>query len=68
MHEVGAELWQWLTQGAHIYVCGDAKRMAKDIEAALVEIITTDGSRPTEEAISFINGLKKAGRSQADVY
>ncbi|HEX2134776.1 MAG TPA: sulfite reductase subunit alpha [Microvirga sp.] len=68
MREVGAELWQWLAQGAHFYVCGDAKRMAKDVEAALVEIVATHGVRTTDEAIAFVNGLKKAGRYQADVY
>ncbi len=68
MREVGAELWQWLAQGAHFYVCGDAKRMAKDVEAALIEIVSTHGVRSTDEAIAFVNGLKKAGRYQADVY
>lgn len=68
MREVGAELWQWLAQGAHVYVCGDAKRMAKDVEAALVEIVATHGVRSTDEAIAFVSGLKRAGRYQADVY
>jgi sulfite reductase (NADPH) flavoprotein alpha-component len=68
MREVGAELWQWLAQGAHFYICGDAKCMAKDVEAALVEIAATHGARSTDEAIAFITGLKKAGRYQADVY
>ncbi|HET9903199.1 MAG TPA: sulfite reductase subunit alpha, partial [Xanthobacteraceae bacterium] len=68
MRECGGELWQWLAQGAHIYVCGDAKRMAKDVEAALVEIAATHGVRSTDEAIAFVNGLKKAGRFQTDVY
>jgi sulfite reductase (NADPH) flavoprotein alpha-component len=68
MREVGAELWHWLAQGAHVYLCGDAKRMAKDVEAALVEIIASQGVRSTDEAIAFVNGLKKAGRYQADVY
>ena len=68
MREVGAELWQWLAQGAHFYVCGDAKRMAKDVEAALVEIVATHGVRSTDEAIAFVGSLKKAGRYQADVY
>jgi sulfite reductase (NADPH) flavoprotein alpha-component len=68
MREVGAELWQWLAEGAHFYVCGDAKRMAKDVEAALIEIVSTYGVRSTDEAIAFVNGLKKAGRYQADVY
>jgi sulfite reductase (NADPH) flavoprotein alpha-component len=68
MREVGAELWQWLARGAHFYVCGDAKRMAKDVEAALVEIVATHGARSTDEAIAFVGSLKKAGRYQADVY
>ena len=68
MREVGAELWQWLAQGAHFYICGDAKRMAKDVETALVEIAATHGARSTDEAVAFITGLKKAGRYQADVY
>ena len=58
----------WLAQGAHFYVCGDAKRMAKDVEAALVEIVATHGVRSTDEAIAFVGSLKKAGRYQADVY
>jgi sulfite reductase (NADPH) flavoprotein alpha-component len=68
MREVGAELWQWLTRGAYFYICGDAKRMAKDVEAALVEIVATHGARSTDEAIAFVGSLKKAGRYQADVY
>jgi sulfite reductase (NADPH) flavoprotein alpha-component len=68
MREVGAELWQWLAQGAHVYICGDAKRMAKDVEAALVEIVGTHGVRTTDEAVAFVGGLKKQGRYQADVY
>jgi sulfite reductase (NADPH) flavoprotein alpha-component len=68
MREVGAELWQWLARDAHFYVCGDAKRMAKDVEAALIEIVARHGARSTDEAIAFVRGLKKAGRYQADVY
>jgi sulfite reductase (NADPH) flavoprotein alpha-component len=68
MREVGAEVWQWLARGAHFYVCGDAKRMAKDVEAALVEIVAAHGARSTDEAIAFVASLKKAGRYQADVY
>jgi sulfite reductase (NADPH) flavoprotein alpha-component len=68
MREVGAELWRWLAEGAHFYICGDAKRMAKDVEAALVDIVQTHGVRSTDEAIAFIGGLKKSGRYQADVY
>jgi len=68
MREVGRELWTWLADGAHIYICGDAKRMAKDVEAALVDIIVQFGARSTDEAISFVAELKKKGRFQQDVY
>jgi sulfite reductase (NADPH) flavoprotein alpha-component len=68
MREVGQELWSWLAQGAHFYICGDAKRMAKDVEAALVDIVVAHGARSIDEAISFVQGLKKSGRFQADVY
>ena len=68
MREVGADLWRWLAEGAHVYVCGDAKRMAKDVEAALVDVVATHGVRTTDEAIAFVQGLKRSGRYQADVY
>ena len=68
MREVGSELWRWLAEGAYVYVCGDAKRMAKDVERALVDIAAEHGARSTEEAVNFVAGLKKAGRYQADVY
>jgi sulfite reductase (NADPH) flavoprotein alpha-component len=68
MRENGAELWAWLKAGAHFYVCGDAKRMAKDVERALVDIAAQHGGLSADDAIGFIAGLKKAGRYQADVY
>ena len=68
MREVGRELWTWLAEGAHIYVCGDAKRMAKDVERALVDIVAQFGARSTDEAVSFVTELKKKGRFQQDVY
>jgi sulfite reductase (NADPH) flavoprotein alpha-component len=68
MREVGAALWQWLAEGAHFYICGDAKRMAKDVEAALVDIVAQHGARSMDDAIAFVGGLKKSGRFQADVY
>ncbi len=68
MREVGRELWNWLAEGAHIYICGDAKRMAKDVERALVDVIAQFGARSTDEAVSFVGELKKKGRFQQDVY
>jgi sulfite reductase (NADPH) flavoprotein alpha-component len=68
MREVGRELWAWLADGAYIYVCGDAKHMAKDVERTLVDIVAQFGARSTDEAIAFVNDLKKRGRYQQDVY
>jgi sulfite reductase (NADPH) flavoprotein alpha-component len=68
MREVGRDLWAWLADGAHIYVCGDAKRMAKDVEIALVDIVAQHGARSAEDAAAFVADLKKNGRYQQDVY
>jgi sulfite reductase (NADPH) flavoprotein alpha-component len=68
MREVGRELWSWLADGAHFYVCGDAKRMAKDVELALVDIVAQHGARSAQEATAFVGDLKKSGRYQQDVY
>ena len=68
MLQAGREVWSWIADGAHIYVCGDAQRMAKDVERALIDIVTAHGARTTNEAVHFIAELKKAGRYQADVY
>ncbi|MDU0343581.1 sulfite reductase subunit alpha [Bosea rubneri] len=68
MRERGAELFAWLEQGAHFYVCGDAKRMAKDVERAMVDVVAQHGRRSVDEAVAYVAALKKAGRYQADVY
>ena len=68
MREVGRELWNWVAEGANIYVCGDAKRMAKDVERALVDIVAQFGARTTDEAVLFVGELKRKGRFQQDVY
>jgi sulfite reductase (NADPH) flavoprotein alpha-component len=68
MRELGRELWSWLAEGAHVYVCGDAKRMAKDVERALVDIVAQHGARSTDEAVIFVGELKRKGRYQQDVY
>jgi sulfite reductase (NADPH) flavoprotein alpha-component len=68
MREVGRDLWSWLSDGAHVYVCGDAQRMAKDVERALVDIVAEHGARSTDDAVAFVADLKKRGRYQQDVY
>ena len=61
MREAGPELWAWLKDGAHFYVCGDAKRMAKDVETALVEISAKGGQMSEAGARDFIAELKADG-------
>src|SRR3954468_6129171 len=68
MREVGRELWTWLAEGANLYICGDAQRMAKDVERALGGIVAQFGARSPDEAVTFVAELKKTGRFQADVY
>ena len=68
MREHGHDLWKWLKAGAHFYICGDAKRMAKDVETALAEIAADHGLMSPAGAKDFIAELKAAGRYQADVY
>ena len=68
MRDDGRDLWEWLTRGAHIYVCGDALRMAKDVERALIDVVAEHGRRSPEDAARYVNELKKNDRYQADVY
>ncbi|MEM6279274.1 MAG: assimilatory sulfite reductase (NADPH) flavoprotein subunit [Verrucomicrobiota bacterium] len=68
MKEEGEELWSWLSGGAHFYVCGDAKRMAKDVDDALHHVAAVHGGLGEEGAADFINQLKKDKRYQRDVY
>ena len=68
MLQAGPELWSWLKAGAHFYVCGDAKRMAKDVETALTDISAKAGQMSQTAARDFIAELKATGRYQADVY
>lgn len=68
MRQSGRELWAWLAEGAHFYVCGDAQRMAKDVERALVDVVAEFGARSADEAVAFVAQLKKSGRYQQDVY
>jgi sulfite reductase (NADPH) flavoprotein alpha-component len=68
LREHGPEIWRWMKAGAHFYICGDAKRMAKDVEAALMEVCAKAGSMSEAGARDFIVELKATGRYQADVY
>jgi sulfite reductase (NADPH) flavoprotein alpha-component len=67
MRETGRELWSWIAEGAHIYVCG-AIAMGKDVERVLHEVIAEHGARALEQAGAFLAELKKSGRYQTDVY
>jgi sulfite reductase (NADPH) flavoprotein alpha-component len=66
--EQGAEVYKWLEQGAHFYVCGDANHMAKDVEQALLDIYQTHGKQTADEAKKSLLALRKAKRYQKDVY
>lgn len=68
MLEHAAELWAWLNAGAHFYVCGDAKRMANDVDKALRQIAATAGGLSAEAVDQFMADLSRSGRYQRDVY
>jgi sulfite reductase (NADPH) flavoprotein alpha-component len=68
MLEEAREIWTWLERGAHFYVCGDAKRMAADVDAALKQIVQEQGGKTAEEAAAYVAELTKANRYQRDVY
>jgi len=68
LRQQGAELWRWINDGAHIYVCGDANRMAKDVEQALLEVIAEFGAMDIEAADEFLSELRVERRYQRDVY
>ena len=68
MQEQAAELFQWLERGAYFYVCGDATRMAKDVETALLDVIAKGSNGTLEHAAEYLAGMKKQKRYQRDVY
>ena len=68
MRAAGAELWAWLQDGAHVYVCGDASRMARDVDAALRGIVATHGGMDAAAAKGFVQRLTADRRYQRDVY
>lgn len=68
LREAGVELYQWLEAGAHFYVCGDANKMAKDVQEALLDVIAEHGHKSREEAEEYLSELRRAKRYQRDVY
>ena len=64
----GAEVWQWLQDGAHLYICGDANRMAKDVQQALIDIVQQYAGKTADEAQHYLDELRVAKRYQKDVY
>jgi len=68
LRERGAQIFQWLEAGAHLYVCGDAERMAPDVHTALIDIVATEGGRSPQEAEAYIASLASQRRYLRDVY
>ncbi len=68
MLENARELWAWLEDGGHFYVCGDASRMAKDVDAALHQVVEAAGGKSPEDAKAYVAALKSQKRYQRDVY
>jgi sulfite reductase (NADPH) flavoprotein alpha-component len=68
MQQQGAELYRWLESGSYFYLCGDAQRMARDVESALLDIIVTHGNHSPAGAKDYLKALRQSGRYAADVY
>ncbi len=68
MLEHAAEIYAWLEAGAHFYVCGDASRMAKDVDAALLGLVAAAGGKTPEQATAYVQALKATKRYARDVY
>ncbi|MDN5370200.1 MAG: sulfite reductase flavoprotein alpha-component [Shewanella sp.] len=68
IREQGEDVWQWLQRGAYLYLCGDAERMAKDVQQALLEVVVMHGGLAVEAATEYLENLRVQGRFQKDVY
>ena len=68
IREHGADLWRWLADGAAVYVCGDAKAMARDVHAALLDIIAAGLGKPPDDAAEWLRAAQRDGRYKRDVY
>jgi sulfite reductase (NADPH) flavoprotein alpha-component len=67
LHE-GADLWRWIDDGAHFYVCGDASRMAKDVDAALKQVVARHGCMTPDKAEDYVAQMREDRRYVRDVY
>ena len=68
IRQQGEQFWQWLERGAHIYVCGDASRMAKSVEKAILDVIATQGGKGDDGAAEYLNEIREENRYQRDIY
>ena len=68
LRENGNDLYRWLDEGAHVYVCGDAKHMAADVHEALRDVLVAHGGLDDEQAEVRLKELRRSGRYQKDVY
>lgn len=68
LREQGRDVHDWLERGAHVYICGDGQRMSADVHQALVDIVAEHGGRSEEQAIEYLDAMKRAKRYQKDVY
>jgi len=68
MLENGSEMFAWLEQGGSFFVCGDANYMAKDVDKALHSLVAEHGNKTAEQAVDYVNQLKKEKRYVRDVY
>ena len=68
MKEQARDIFAWLEEGAHVYVCGDATNLAPDVHAALIDIVATEGRTGPEAAHDYVRSLQSDHRYQRDVY
>lgn len=68
LRAAGADIWRWIDEGAHIYVCGDANAMAPDVHEALIDVVSTQGHKSRDSAEQFLRELTRDKRYQRDVY
>ncbi|MGH7094451.1 MAG: sulfite reductase [NADPH] flavoprotein alpha-component, partial [Stellaceae bacterium] len=66
--DCAAELWSWLEDGAHLYVCGDAERMARDVDRGLGYIVAKEGGMDAAAAKAYLARMVREGRYRKDVY